>query len=619
MPNNGITRQPDLFLPASFERQRMERVTRSMVIIGRLREGVSVAQARAEIAAITAQVVRETPEGVTPPGSVVNAVRDDMTGEYRRPFFLLQCAVGIMLLIACANVANLLLARYSARGYEFSVRIAIGASRGQIVRQLLAENLVLSGIGAIGGILFASWSLRPMLTLVPAVAGLPFADQVRVSPQALVFALGLSLLSSILFGLAPARQASRAGTAQHLADSGRSRSASRSSALWRHSLIAGEIGLSLILLASAGLLVQTFLHLSKTSWGFEPGKVLLIRNSLRGESYRTASAQHNYFEAAVRKLREIPGVEAVSAIDFPPPVAPFAPSRFVPSGQPVDPGHDPTATVLVVLPGYFETLRTPIVSGRSISDADTADSAPVAVISQSVVKRYFPKRDPVGQSFRLNNDRRDWRIVGVVQDVRARGLDTQAPDVLYFPHSQMTAPTMSFVIRTSTAPMAIANTAERCLWSLGKLMNVYQIEPLEVHLSDSYWQSRFTMALLTIFAGLALLLAAAGVYGVMSYLAAQRTQEIGIRIAIGASPSRVVWLVTNQGLRAAVAGLAVGIAGYLAMSRLLAGQLFGVSATDPLTLLAAALGLLLICGAATAVPALRAVRIDPLRALRHNG
>ena len=597
----------------------MERVTRTMVIIGRLREGVSVAQARAEIAAITAQVVRETPEGVTPPGSVVNAVRDDMTGEYRRPFFLLQCAVGIMLLIACANVANLLLARYSARGYEFSVRIAIGASRGQIVRQLLAENLVLSGIGAIGGILFASWSLRPMLSLVPAVAGLPFADQVRVSPQALVFALGLSLLSSILFGLAPARQASRAGTAQHLADSGRSRSASRSSALWRHSLIAGEIGLSLILLASAGLLVQTFLHLSKTSWGFEPGKVLLIRNSLRGESYRTASAQHNYFEAAVRKLREIPGVEAVSAIDFPPPVAPFAPSRFVPSGQPVDPGHDPTATVLVVLPGYFETLRTPIVSGRSISDADTADSAPVAVISQSVVKRYFPKRDPVGQSFRLNNDRRDWRIVGVVQDVRARGLDTQAPDVLYFPHSQMTAPTMSFVIRTSTAPMAIANTAERSLWSLGKLMNVYQIEPLEVHLSDSYWQSRFTMALLTIFAGLALLLAAAGVYGVMSYLAAQRTQEIGIRIAIGASPSRVVWLVTNQGLRAAVAGLAVGIAGYLAMSRLLAGQLFGVSATDPLTLLAAALGLLLICGAATAVPALRAVRIDPLRALRHNG
>jgi putative ABC transport system permease protein len=258
------------------------------------------------------------------------------------------------------------------------------------------------------------------------------------------------------------------------------------------------------------------------------------------------------------------------------------------------------------------------VNGRSISDADTADSAPVAVISQSVVKRYFPKRDPLGQSFRLNNDRRDWRIVGVVQDVRARGLDTQAPDVLYLPHSQMTAPTMSFVIRTSSAPMAIANTAERSLWSLGKLMNVYQIEPLEVHLSDSYWQSRFTMALLTIFAGLALLLAAAGVYGVMSYLAAQRTQEIGVRIAIGASPSRVVWLVTNQGLRAAVAGLAVGIAGYLAMSRLLAGQLFGVSATDPLTLLAAALGLLLICGAATAVPALRAVRIDPLRALRHN-
>jgi putative ABC transport system permease protein len=619
-PNNAITVQPDLFVPASFENQRMERVQRSMVIIGRLRGGVSVAEARAEIAAITAQVARENPEGTTPPGALVNAIRDDLTGEFRRPFFLLQSAVGIMLLIGCVNLANLLLARYSARGYEFSVRTAIGASRGQIVRQLLAENLLLSGMGAIGGILIAQWSLRPVLALVPAAAGLPFADQVHVSGAALAFALGLSLLSSILFGLAPARQASRASTARHLGESGRSRSAGRSSARWRNTLIAGEIGLSLILLASAGLFVQTFLHLSKEPWGFEPGHVLLIRNSLRGESYRTASAQHNHFEAAVRKLREIPGVESVSAVSFPPPPAPYAPARFVPSGQPVDPGHDPTATVLTVLPGYFETMHTPIVSGRSISDADTAGSAPVAVISQSVVKHYFPNGDPVGQSFRLNgSDRRDWRIAGVAQDVRSEGLNAQAPDVLYFPHAQMSAPTMTFVIRTRTAPMAIAGTAERSLWSLGKLMNVYHVMPLEELLSDGYWQSRFTMVLLAIFAGLALLLAAAGLYGVMSYLSAQRTQEIGIRIAIGASPSDVVWLVTNQGLRAAAAGLAAGTVGYLAMSRLLAGQLFGVSATDPLTLVAAAIGLMLVSMAASAVPALRAVRVDPLRALRHNG
>jgi putative ABC transport system permease protein len=323
---------------------------------------------------------------------------------------------------------------------------------------------------------------------------------------------------------------------------------------------------------------------------------------------------------AARKLREIPGIESVSAVNAPPPLALYAPSRFVPSGQPLDPGHDPTASVLSVLPGYFETLRTPILSGRSISDVDTADSAPVAVISQSVVKRYFPKGNPVGQSFRLNgSDRRDWRIIGVAKDIRSSGLNTQAPDILYFPHAQMPASTMSFVIRTRTAPMAIANTAERTLWSLGKLMNVYQIAPLEERLSDSYWQSRFTMALLVIFAGLALLLAIAGVYGVMSYLTAQRTQEIGIRIAIGASPSDVVWLVTNQGLRAAAAGLAAGSAGYVAISRLLAGQLFGVSATDPLTLLGAAVGLMLVCMAASAIPAFRAVRIDPLRALRQNG
>jgi putative ABC transport system permease protein len=546
-------------------------------------------------------------------------MRDDLTGEFRKPFFLLQCAVGIMLLIACANVANLLLARYSSRGYEFSVRTAIGASRGEILRQLLAENLLLSGLGAIGGVVFAAWSLRPMLALVPAAGGLPFADQVQISPNALGFALGLSLLSSILFGLAPARQASR-GIAQHLGESGRSRSASRSSAVWRNGLIAAEIGLSLVLMASAGLLVQTFLHLSKESWGFEPNQVLLIRNSLRGDQYRTASAQHSYFEEAARKLRELPGIEFVSAVNAPPPLAPYAPARFLPAGQPLDPGHDPTASVLSVLPGYFETLHTPILSGRSISDADIADSAPVAVVSQSVVKRYFPTGDPVGQSFRLSgSDRRDWRIVGVAKDIRLAGLNTQAPDVLYFSHAQMPAPVMSFLIRTRTAPMAIANTAERTLWSLGRSMNVYGIAPLEERLSDSYWQSRFTMALLVIFAGLALVLATVGVYGVMSCLAAQRTQEIGIRIAIGASPFDVVWLVTSQGLQAGAAGLLAGIAGYLAISRLLAGQLFGVSATDPVTLIAAAVGLMLVCVAASAVPALRAVRVDPLRALRHNG
>jgi len=616
-PNNGIAVQPDVFLPSSFENQRMERLRRSMVIVGRLRDGASVAEARGEIAAITAQAAREYPEGTTPPASLVNAIRDDLLGEFRRPFFLLQCAVGIMLLIACANVANLLLARYSARGYEFSVRTAIGASRGQIVLQLFAENLLLSGMGGIGGILFAAWSLRPMLALVPAAAGLPFADQVHISPEALALALGLSLLSSILFGMAPARQASRSATAQHLGDAGRSRSAGRFSALWRNALIAAEIGLSLILIASAGLLVQTFLRLSKESWGFEPGKVLLIRNSLRGEQYRTATAQHNYFEAAAGKLREIPEVEAVSAVSFPPPLTLYAPARFVPSGQPLDPGHDPSATTLSVLPGYFETIRTPIVSGRSISEADSSNAAPVAVVSQSVARRYFPMGNPVGQSFRLNGgDRREWRIIGVAKDIRFAGLDAQAPGVLYFPHAQMPGSVMSFVIRTRTTPMAVAKTAERALWSLGKLMNVYQIAPLEERLSDSYWQSRFTMSLLAIFAGLALLLAAAGVYGVMSYLAAQRTQEIGIRIAIGASPFDVVWLVTNQGMRAAAAGLAAGIAGYLAMSRVLAGQLFGVSATDPLTLLAASFGLMLVSMAASTVPAFRASRIDPLLALR---
>jgi putative ABC transport system permease protein len=319
-------------------------------------------------------------------------------------------------------------------------------------------------------------------------------------------------------------------------------------------------------------------------------------------------------------LGELPEVEAVSAVSFAPPFALYAPTPFVPSGQAADPGRNPTASILNVLPGYFETLRIPIVNGRAVTRVDTADSAPVVVVSQAVARRYFPRGDALGQSFRLTGgDRREWRIVGVAGDVRSQGLSTEAPDILYFPHSQMPGATMTFLIRTRTAPMRVANAVERLLWSLGRSMNVYGVATLEERLSDSYWQSRFMMALLTVFAGLALLLAAAGVYGVMSYLTAQRTQEIGIRIAIGASPLRVVLLVTSQGLWAAMAGLAAGTAGCVVIGRLLASQLYGVGATDPLTLTGVAVGLMAVCVAASAVPALRAVRVDPLLAVRHNG
>ncbi len=619
VPNNGITVPPELFVPTTFDTQLMERESRQVVVIGRLRPDVTLAQARAEMAGISSQIARESSASFTPPRAAVIAIRDDLTGDFRKPFLLLQIAVAIMLLIACANVTNLLLARYSSRGYEFTVRTAIGASRGQILRQLLAENLVLSGFGAVLGVLLAGWSLRPMLALVPAAAGLPFADQVHISPTALAFALTLSVLTAAIFGLAPAREASRLNTAQGLAESGRSRSVGRSGGRWRNALISCEIGLSLILLMAAGLMVRTFVNLSTASWGFDPAHVLTVRNSLRGEQYRAASVRRNYFINAAARLGEIAGVESVSAVSFPPPLAPVAPAPFVVSGQAPDPGNDPTASLLTVLPRYFETLHTPILSGRSITEADTADSAPVAVISQSVARRYFLKGDPVGQSVRFNfGDPRDWRVVGVVADARGQGLNAAAMPAIYLPNAQAPVQTMTFVIRTRTAPMEIANAAERTLWSLGKLMNVYQTLPLEERLSDSYWQSRFTMALLAVFAGLALALATIGVYGVMAYLAAQRTQEIGIRIAIGASPAHVVWLVTSQALRAAAIGLAGGLAASLSLSRLLAGQLFGVGAGDPVTLLAAAFVLMLVCAAACVGPALRAVRVDPLLAMRGN-
>jgi putative ABC transport system permease protein len=616
VPNNGITAQPDLWVPNSFENQRQDRIQRSVVVFGRLRPGVPPEQGAAEMSTIATQLARENPAVAAMPQVNVKSIRDDLTGDFRGTFGLLLAAVAATLLIACANVANLLLARSSGRGREFALRAALGASRGQLLRQMVAEASLLAIAGGTVGIVLAKLSLTPLLALVPVTAGLPFTDRVVISGPVLAFAAGLTAITTLLFGLAPARQAFVRNLVESLKVAGRSGGVARGARLGRNLLIVGEVALSLMLLMAAGLMMQTFWRLSRVNWGFDAAPVLHVRNSLRGEAYARPAARRTHFHAAVAKLSELAGVESVSGVSFPPPLAPVAPARFSRTDRADDPTRDMSAITLSVLPRFFETLRVPVVEGRAVGDEDTPDSARSVVVSQSFVRRYFADADPVGRSIRLpGRDAGAWRIVGVAGDVRGVGLTDEAPPTIYLPYAQAPVPVMSLLIRTRGDAAALGPMAEKTLWSLGRLMNVYMTATLEDRVGESYWQSRFTMILLSIFAALALALAAAGMYAVISYLAAQRTREVGIRMALGASPVDVLRLVVADGVAMAGAGVVLGGIGAVALGRVLATRLYGVSAVDPLTFAAVACLLLGVAAAASIVPALRAARIDPLRAL----
>ena len=624
MPNNASLIQPDLWVPASFDAQRLERVQRSLVVFGRLKPGVSYAQAEAEMTSISAQIAREHPQAAAAPRAWALPIREDIVGEFRGAFLLLLGAVGIILLIACANVANLLLARAAGRAREVALRTALGASRVAIVRQMLVESTLLALIGGAAGVVVAQFAIGPLLALIPDAAGLPFAENVQINLPVLAFAAGLSLLTALLFGLAPARQALYASLIESLNEGGRSRTGGRGGARWRSALIVVEVGLSIVLLTGAGLMIQTFWKLSHMDLGFDAGRVLHVRNSLRGATYATPQARRNHFAAAAAKLAAIPGVESVTAVNFAPPLDPIAPIRFTQADQAPDPGRDYTAFPLVVLPRYFETLRNPLLSGRGITEADTADSLQVAVVTKELARRYFGDRDPVGRSIRFDgallssNLAGEWRIVGVAADIACSGDHPEARPVVYLPYAQAPVSVMSFLLRTRVAPASLAQVAERNLWSTGRLMNVYRIMTLEQRVEGGRWQSRFTMILLTLFAALALVLATAGIYAVISYLALQRTREIGIRMALGARPADVLRMVTGQGVALAAVGVAFGLAASLAAGRVLASRLYGVTATDFLTLAAGSLLVLLVAAAASAGPAMRAASVAPSDALRRD-
>ena len=616
--SNTFTGQPDLWVPLPLENSRQDRSLRNIGVVGRLRPGVSLADAQAEMTVLGAQVVQENPATNTGFAASVRSIRDDLVGQFRPTFQLLLAAVGFVLLIACANVANLLLVRALARSKEMALRSALGARRGEIFRQLLTESVLLATLGALAGIALAAWSVKPLLRLIPDSAGMPFLDSVGIDTGVALFALGLSVLTGILFGLAPARQCLRIDLSEALNDAGRSGTGGRSAGRLRNGLLVTEVALSFILLAGAGLMLQSAWRLAHADPGFDPKNLLNIRNSLRGEAFAGKAARRAHFQNAVRKLEAIPGVEGVSGVSFPPPITAFAGTRFQRPEKPSLPGQEPTAIPMTVLPRYFEVMRISLRAGRVLSEHDTEDTTMVAVVSHKFVEQYFPNEDPLDKviEFRPPVGGR-WKIVGVVADQRFAGLDPEPRPVVFVPHAQQPVHVMSFMIRTSHDPMSIAAVAQKELWSLGKLMNVYFVLSMEQRVADSYWQARFSSVLLAVFAGLALLLTAAGMYGVISYAVSQRSHEIGIRIALGARPGEVLRMVVVQGMSLALAGVGLGLLGSWGLNRLLANLLYGVRPSDPWTMGGVAVTLAGVAAVACLNPARRASGIEPIRILRH--
>lgn len=589
--------------------------------IGRLKPGVTLEQAAAEMQTIAAQVQRENPRDYIRLRYPVAPLREVVVGDVRALLWILSGAVLLVLLIALSNVASLMLARATARRREIAIRLSIGAGRARLVRQLMAESLVLALGGGALGVALAASGVSALHRLAPR--GLPRLDEIGIDGRVLAFTLLVSVASAIVFGLAPGLAASRAALAESLKQGGRGGDA-RSHGRARGVLVVAQVSFSVLLLIGAGLLIRSFDLLGRVNPGFQapPERVLTLVVSPNGTRYRERAALNAYWERLLDRMRALPGVEAASiAITMPPDRLSFT-DGFEIQGKPTPPGIDnPAVPVPFVSQDYFKTLGIPLVRGRWFDNRDTQDAPPVTIISEAMARQYFPNEDPVGQRLKhggrmLNNSYME--IVGVVGDVRYEGLDRQIRPVYYEASTQSTARPMWLLLRTSGSALSMAPAVRQAIRELDPDVPVARVSTMASALSETVSVPRFRSLLMTIFAAASLLLAAIGIYGVISYSVSQRTQEIGVRMALGATSANVRRLVIGQGSRLALAGIALGLGGAFALTRVLKQMLFGVAPTDIPTF--AGVGAILGATAllASLIPACRAARVNPIRALRNE-
>lgn len=608
----------ELWVPFPLDPVAERRDNRYLNVITRLKPGVPIVQAQAQMDAINqrlAQSYVETNSGWT---VQLTGLQERMVGAMRSSLLVLLGAVAFVLLIACANVANLLLARATVRQKEIAVRAALGASRFRIIRQLLTESLLLSLIGGGVGLLLSLWLTKLLIALSPPNS--PRFDEIRPDARVLAFTLGLTVITGLVFGLVPALQAARVDLNERLKEAGRGAGSASHNRL-RSLMMVSEIALSFMLLVGAGLLIKSFMHLRDVSPGFNPGNVLSIRVAIPSAKYPQGAPRTQVLRQLEERIKSVPGVESAGAIlSLPLGGDTFNVGRsYIREGRPATPEESVSASYLVATPNYFQTLNIPLLSGRGFTDQDTEQTTKVVVVNESMARRLWPGKSPVGKRITIWRDEKFPReIVGVVGDTRG-SLDTEAGSQMYVPYSQDANWTgMSLVIRANTEPTSLTAGVRNEIRSVDKGIPIFNVKTMDDVLSISVGPRRTPMVLLTAFAGVALLLAMIGIYGVTSYHVTQRTQEIGIRMALGAQMRDVLKLILKGGMVLALIGIAVGLAGAFALTRLLDSLLFGVKPTDVVTFIVVSLCLLGTALLACYLPARKATKVDPLKALRYE-
>jgi predicted permease len=586
-----------------------------LTAVARLRADVRVEQAQAEVDAIAQAYARAHPTNTDadPDASLrLVPIRDRTIGSVRSPLLLLMGAVGLVLLVACANVANLLLVRATARAHEAAVRAALGASRWDLTRWLCTESLLLALVGGIGGVLLAFWSVD---LAASALSGLPRASEIAVDGRALLFSLLVSTAAGLAFGLVPTSVLTRQAPMAALRHGGRGATASHRGAA--RVLVVAEVALSLLLLIGAGLLLQSFVRLTHVPVGFRPEGLLTLRVSLPTPTYSDPAAMRSFMARLIARLESTPGIaRAAATMALPPAITTMAP--YVAGDQPmVAIGQRPVAQWSAITPGYFSTLGIPLLAGRAFTDADTERSPLVVVISEGLARRVWPNAPPTGRKLLVGRFPGFAEVVGVVGDVKNNGLARDPVLAAYTPYPQRPWPAMQVAVRTSGGdPLALANAVRAAVLEIDRDLPITRVETMDAALSDSIATERLMTSLLAAFAAVALVMAAAGLYGVIAYTVAQRTQEIGVRVALGAAPRSVMRLVAADGLRLTAIGMTIGTAAAYALSRAIRSVLFGVSPADPLTYAAVLIVFAAAASAAVVVPARRALAVDPLTALR---
>jgi putative ABC transport system permease protein len=597
------------------------RGSRFLRVTARLKPGVSIREAQADMDTIAARIAQQYPDSSSGVGVQVVPLHEEVVGKIRPALMILFGAAGCVLLIACANVANLLLARATARRSEFAVRTALGAGRTRLVRQLLTESVLLSFAGGLIGLLIALWGV-PTLTSISA-SSIPRVEEVSVSFKALLFTLLISLATGILFGIAPALQSSNKVLTENLRDGRRGATSGAMHQRILNALVAAEVALAVVLLAGAGLMVRSFVSISGVSPGFKPKGVMTIGIGLTQPVYADIQQQSRFYDRLNEKVSAIPGVESTAGINRVPLLGFNASTSFTFQGKPVESGHEPTADCRVATPSYFKAIGIPLLQGREFTERDTKDAPFVAVINRAMAEQFLPGEDPIGKRLQIYPNPPIWReVVGVCGDVKLLGLDEDINPAIYIPVTQnpyANAMRSSFlVVRTNADPNGVVAAIRASMKTVDPGVPVAQVRMLEDIVSDSVAPQRLNMWLLVSFAGLAALLAAVGIYGVMAYSVSQRTHEIGVRMALGADSRDMLNMVLYGAGKVTAAGMAAGLASAFVLTRLMSSLLYKVSAADPMTY--AGISVLIVCVSllASYIPARKASRVDPMVALRYN-